>query len=199
MTSGQRGALRNPAAVGAGDLELVAVQVDRMVGHRQVADADAHLVALRRTTSGSMPGKTRLLKVQRLKSSIVLTFGVVAAGLDVVGVEQEHEVAVDRGDRRVLRGWVTKKPIMPIAICTISSACGWYMKVPGCCSDELVDEGLAGRDVRLRQAGDAVHAVRAGSWPCQWMVVCSGSLLVTKMRTRSPSTTSMVGPGDWPL
>ena len=27
-------------------------------------------------------------------------------------------------------GWTTKKPIMPIAICTISSACGWYMKVP---------------------------------------------------------------------
>ena len=27
----------------------------------------------------------------------------------------------------------------------------------------------------------------------------SGSLLVTKMRTLSPSTTSMVGPGDWPL
>ena len=36
-------------------------------------------------------------------------------------------------------------------------------------------------------------------WPCQCTLVCSGSLLVTKMRTRSPSTTSMVGPGDWPL
>ena len=51
-------------------------------------------------------------------------------------------------------------PIMPIAICTISSACGWYMKVPARLRDELVDEGLARRDVRLRQAGDAVHAVR---------------------------------------
>ena len=28
------------------------------------------------------------------------------------------------------RGWTTKKPIMPIAIWTISSECGWYMKVP---------------------------------------------------------------------
>ena len=27
--------------------------------------------------------------------------------------------------------WVTQKPIIPIAICTISSACGWYIKVPG--------------------------------------------------------------------
>src|SRR5262249_61905857 len=31
--------------------------------------------------------------------------------------------------------------------------------------------------------------------PCQWTVVCSGSLLVTKMRTLSPSTASIVGPG----
>jgi hypothetical protein len=28
-------------------------------------------------------------------------------------------------------GCVTQKPIMPMAICVISSACGWYMKVPG--------------------------------------------------------------------
>ena len=37
------------------------------------------------------------------------------------------------------------------------------------------------------------------SRPCQWMVVCSGSLLVTKMRTLSPSIASMVGPGELPL
>jgi len=37
------------------------------------------------------------------------------------------------------------------------------------------------------------------STPCQWMEVCSGSRLVTKMRTLSPSTHSMVGPGDWPF
>ncbi len=63
---------------------------------------------------------------------------------------------------------------------------------------ELVDEGLAGRDMRLREAANAVHAVRQ-EMPCQCTVVCSGSLLVTKMRTLSPSTASMVGPGVWPL
>jgi len=40
---------------------------------------------------------------------------------------------------------------------------------------------------------------KSARWPCQWIDVRSGSLLVTKMRTRSPSTTSIVGPGDWPL
>ncbi len=52
-----------------------------------------------------------------------------------------------------------KLPIMPIAICTISSECGWYMKVPLRRELELVDEGLAGIDVRLGEAADAVHAV----------------------------------------
>jgi hypothetical protein len=66
-------------AVGAGDQELVPVQVDRVVGHRQVADADAHLVHVR-TTSGSMPGKMRLFQLHRLKSSIVMIFGVALPG-----------------------------------------------------------------------------------------------------------------------
>jgi hypothetical protein len=56
------------------------------------------------------------------------------------------------------------------------------MKVPELHELELVDEGLAGRDMRLRQPADAVHA-DGRIMPCQWMVVCSGSLLVTKMRT----------------
>ena len=57
-------------------------------------------------------------------------------------------------------GCVTQNPIMPIAICTISSACGWYMNVPGALGDELVDVRLADRDLRLGQAAHAVHAVR---------------------------------------
>ena len=80
VTSGQRDAARRPAAVGAGHLELVAVQVDRMVGHRQVADADAHAVVLPHRPSGRCPGNTRLLKVNRLKSSIVMIFGVALPG-----------------------------------------------------------------------------------------------------------------------
>ena len=35
--------------------------------------------------------------------------------------------------------------------------------------------------------------------PCQWIVVCSGSRLVTKIRNQSPSTASIVGPGVPPL
>jgi hypothetical protein len=39
-----------------GHLEIVAVHVDRVVGHGEVAEADAHAVALAHD-EGSMPGK----------------------------------------------------------------------------------------------------------------------------------------------
>ena len=50
-------AFRHPAAVGAGHLEIVAVQVDRMVGHGEIADADAHAVALAHDERGRCRGR----------------------------------------------------------------------------------------------------------------------------------------------
>ncbi len=38
-------ALRHPAAVGAADREMMAVQMDRVVGHGEIGDPDAHPVA----------------------------------------------------------------------------------------------------------------------------------------------------------
>ena len=90
------------------------------------------------------------------------------------------------------------KPIMPIAICVISSACGWYMKVPERCSTNSY------RKVLPTWMGGWVSPVtpsmpEGSRMPCQCTEVTSGSLLVTKMRMRSPSTASMVGPGLEPL
>jgi hypothetical protein len=56
----------------------MAVQVDGVVGHGQIAHADAHLVAL--TPPAGDAGKARLLKVQRLKSVISLMRGVMVPG-----------------------------------------------------------------------------------------------------------------------
>ena len=62
------------AAVGRDDLEVVAVEVDRVVIHRaQVAEADADAVARACTTSGAVPGNTLPLNVSTLKS--VISFG----------------------------------------------------------------------------------------------------------------------------
>jgi hypothetical protein len=82
----------------------VAVQVHRVVGHGQVADADAHLVALAHVQrvdarkDAAVPGPQ--IEVQH-----GVDLGRVAARIDVVGVEQEAEVAlhlVDQADVRSL-------------------------------------------------------------------------------------------------
>ena len=76
-----------------------------------------------------MPGNARPLKVKMLKSSHGAGVRRRRAGLDPPLVREDAEVAVDAA-ASARRGWMTRKPIIPIAICTVSSACGWYMYVP---------------------------------------------------------------------
>jgi hypothetical protein len=67
------------AAVGAGDFKLVPVDMHGVVGHGEVAHADAHALA-QPPPAGSMAGNTRLFQHQMLKSSMVLTLGVMLPG-----------------------------------------------------------------------------------------------------------------------
>ena len=75
-----------------------------------------------------MPGKARLLNVKMLKSSMTAVLGVMVPG------STNHMCVKMQKSRSTCRsgsfGWITRKPIMPMAIWTISSACGWYMCVP---------------------------------------------------------------------
>jgi hypothetical protein len=84
-----------------------------------------------RTSSGSVPGKTRLFIVKVLKSSITVGSGVAVPGLMNHSL---RKIAKSRSTRRTLasRGWMMKKPCMPRAICVISSKWGWYMSEPVC-------------------------------------------------------------------
>ena len=58
------------------------------------------------------------------------------------------------------RGWTTIMPIMPSAICVISSTCGWYMNVPARSNVNSYLNVLPGAIAVWVSAGDAVHAVR---------------------------------------
>ena len=76
-----------------------------------------------------MPGKMRLFQVHRLKSVISMIRGTYVPG------SMSKAFSMIRKSRSTRRkdgsfGWTTNMPIMPIAICTISSPCGWYMNVP---------------------------------------------------------------------
>ena len=135
------------------------MQVHRVVGHRQVAHADAHLVVqahVERVDAGEDAAVPRpQVEVQHRHD-----LGRVAARLDVVGIEQEDEVAVDLVDQRMpVLGVRDPEAHHPhrhlhhlVGMRVVHEGAG-----PAC--DELVDEGLARRDAGLGQARDAVHAV----------------------------------------
>src|SRR5690606_29147698 len=90
---------RRPA-VGAGDLELVTGDVDGVVGHGQVADAHPHAGALPDVERVDT-GKGAAVPGPQVEVEHGVDLGHVAARLDVVGVEQEAEVAVNARDVRV--------------------------------------------------------------------------------------------------
>ena len=111
-------------------LELVAVQVDRVVVHRaQVAEADAHALA-RFDDQRRGAGERLAVEREHVEVGHLDRVRPARAGVDLPLVQHEREVAVDAAAARRLRGWTTNMPIMPSAICVISSKCGWYMNVP---------------------------------------------------------------------
>jgi hypothetical protein len=96
----------------------VAVDVDGVIGHGEIAHAYADPVA---------PAHYKVIDARKHaavpRPEVEFDHGVHArrhaAGLDVECVQKKHEIAVE-----ALRGCTNRNPIMPIAICTISSACG---------------------------------------------------------------------------
>mmetsp|Transcript_3946 Transcript_3946/g.6462 ORF Transcript_3946/g.6462 Transcript_3946/m.6462 type:complete len:479 (+) Transcript_3946:87-1523(+) len=148
------------AAVGACHQEFVAVQVDRVVGHRQVAHADAHLVALTHVQRIDAREDAAVPRPQ-VEVEHRHDLGRVGTRLDVVGVEQEDEVAVDFFDQRVL-GLGVRHPEAHHSHRHLRHLVGVRVvhesaRPPG---HELVDKGLPGLDGHLREAHHTVHAVR---------------------------------------
>ena len=149
--------LGHPAAIGAGDFEVVTVHVDRVVGHREVAHADADPVAhadderIDARERAAVPGPE--IEVQHgadLRRE--------AAGIDVVGVDEEDEVAIDPVERGVVRmhhdeaHHAHRHLHHLIRVRVIHEGAGLLHL-------ELVDEGLAGLDLRLIETTHPVHAV----------------------------------------
>lgn len=73
-TSGQC-ARRDPAAIGARDVELVFVQVDRVIRHGKVAGLDAHAVALKYVQAANAR-EHLAVEGPEILVNMVLAFGV---------------------------------------------------------------------------------------------------------------------------
>ncbi|CUH99392.1 hypothetical protein PHA8399_01511 [Leisingera aquaemixtae] len=150
------GALRNPAAVGASDLEVVAVHVDRMVGHGQVAGPDPHPVTLidhQRVDVREDPAvPAPQVEIRHLHHP-----RHIGAGVDVEGVQHDQEIPVDGHEGGVL-GMHDEHPHHAhrhlhhlIAMRVVHEGAGFDQV-------ELIDKGLAGRDARMAEACNPVHA-----------------------------------------
>ncbi|OMP13455.1 hypothetical protein COLO4_01653 [Corchorus olitorius] len=146
----------DPAAIGARHFERMAVQMHRVVRHGEVAHADAHAVA---QTHGQRvdAGKDAAVPRPHVEVGHLGHARRVGAGVDVVRGEQEDEIAVDAMLRRVFRVHDDKAHHAHRHLHHLVG-----MRVvhegAGLLHLELVDEGLAGWNVRLRQAAHAVHA-----------------------------------------
>ena len=130
-----------------------------MVGHGQVAHADAYLVVqahverIDARKHPAVPGPK--VEVQHGHD-----FGRVAAGVDVVGVEQKTKVALHLGNPGVGRLGVGD-PHAHHAHGHLRHLVGVRVvhECAGAAGLELVDKGLARLNGRLGEARDAVHAV----------------------------------------
>ncbi len=146
----------DPAAIGARYLEVVAVHVDRVVGHRQVADAHPHVVApadhqrvdARKDTA--VPGPQ--VEVRHLHDP-----RDIGARVDVEGVQHDEEVAVDAAEGRILG---VHDEHAHHAHGHLGHLVGVRMVHEGARLDEveLVGVGLAGRDGGAAQPVHAVHS-----------------------------------------
>ena len=127
-----------------------------MVGHREVAHTDAHPFAGARDQridareDPAVPGPQ--VEVEHRRDPRRVT-----ARLDVVGGQQKGVVAIDPVAPTILRmhDEQTHHPHRHLDLLVGMRVVHEGTAVAG---RELVDEGLAGRDLRLRQATHAIHA-----------------------------------------
>src|SRR6266496_1002682 len=83
---------RYPAAVGPGHDEFVAMNVNRMTRHREIAHPDSHPV-VQSHDHRIDSRKHAAIEVEQVEFEHRADFWGEAARIDVVVVEQEHEVA----------------------------------------------------------------------------------------------------------
>ncbi len=152
-------AFRHPAAVGTGHREAVTMQMDRMMIHRsKVSEADPDLVVLA-DDQGVDAREHAAVPAPHVELGHLGDARHIGAGLDVEGVEQEDEVAIDAAPKLGIARVHDEHPHHPhrhlhhlVRVRVVHErAASLHL--------ELVDEGLAGLDVRLGHAADAVHAV----------------------------------------
>ena len=155
----ETGALGCRTTIRAGDQKLVTVQVHRVVGHGEVADANTHLV-VEPDVQGVDARKDTAVPCPQIEVRHLCNLGGRSARLDVVGAQQEAEVSLHHVDQGMLVLRVRDPEahhahghLHHLVRMRVVHEGAW----PAC--DELVDEGLARLDCGLVQSRHTVHAI----------------------------------------
>src|SRR5204863_11728 len=90
------------ATIGAGHRKAVAVQMDRVIGHGEIADAHAHAIA-KPYRQRIDPGEYAAVERPHIKIGHLGDLGQIGAGIDQIGAHDEDEVAVDAVELGVAR------------------------------------------------------------------------------------------------
>ena len=148
----------NPSTIGACNLEVIAVQMDGVIRHRQVAEADPHTVPSAYRQWVDAREDTRIPR-PHVEVGHLIDARREAARVDVIRGHDEHEVTVDLHHTRVLRmdderAHHPHRHLHHFVGVRVIHKGAVLLKL------EFVDERLARRDVRLREATDAIHAGR---------------------------------------
>ena len=120
-----------------------------------------------RRRAAAVAGNALPLNVSTLKSFIAQRIGPRARRSESSTRAPSARSRDRRGARSAASGWTTNMPIMPSAICVISSKCGWYMNVPARSSVNSYLNVSPGCD-RASASGRRRRPCRSGtSMPCQ--------------------------------
>ena len=152
----------DPATIGTGDRKTVTMHMNRMISHAEIAKADTHPITQtywQRVDAGestTVPGP-----------EIELGHGGGArghaAGFDVIGIDQKDKITIHLAivcsacrlarmdDEQAHHAHGHLRHLIGMRV---------IHEGAGAIQHELVDKGLADRNLRLGEATDAIHAVR---------------------------------------
>ena len=148
---------RGPAAIGACDDEFMAVQVNRVIGHGEIADANADTIILAHDHVVD-PREHAAVEREQVEIHHGAHLRGSAAGIDVVVAEQEHEVTIDPHEFRIFRmsdpeAHHPHRHLHHLVRVGVIHECARPL------GGELVHIGLADGNLRLIEPAHAVHAV----------------------------------------
>ncbi len=147
-----------PTSIRARNLEIITVHMDRVIGHRQVTKTNTDLFTFA-THEMVQPWKNPTIPAPDIKIEHRIDFGYIRTRRNIKCIDQKNKVAINTHEIWVF--WMNHKKAHH-AHGHLHHFIGMRVvhERAALLELELIDERLAGFDMRLCQSTDAIHAAR---------------------------------------